>query len=278
MRYVATIGFFDGVHLGHRFLLDNLKKTACAEGLGAAVVTFASHPKLTLQGSSPLLLTTYEERIDRLKAVGVDEIFCFDFSVVRDMTAQEFMTLLHERCDVDLLLMGYDHRFGSDGITDLHDYQRLGAAIGMGVKQIVCADIGDVSSTKIRCALREGRVEDANRMLGYSYALIGKVVHGRGLGAQLGFPTANIDIPADKLIPRSGVYKAHVAEHEAILNIGTNPTVNGDRLTIEVHLIDCHIDLYDQTISVSLLHYLREDKKFATLDELKRQIQQDIIS
>lgn len=278
MRYAATIGFFDGVHVGHQFLLKQLKQVASSEGLGAAIITFSSHPKLSLQGISPCLLSTFDERVEHMKAMEIDEIFCFDFAVIRDMKAGEFMSLLYEKCGVELLLMGYDHRFGSDCLAEFEDYQRQGAAIGMGVRKVVCADVGNISSTKIRCALKEGRIEDANRMLGYEYTLTGKVVHGRGLGTQLGFPTANIEVPSDKLIPCSGVYSAMAGDNKAILNIGKNPTVDGKEITVEVHLIGTKKDLYDQTISVSLLHYLREEKKFATLDELKWQIQQDILN
>lgn len=278
MRYAATIGFFDGVHVGHQFLIEQLKQIAGSEGLGTAIVTFSSHPKLVLQGTSPCLLTTYEERVEHLKSMGLNEIFCFDFSLVQEMKAKEFMQLLHERCDIDLLIMGYDHRFGSDCLSDFDDYKRQGAALGLGVRQIACAEVGNISSTKIRHALEEGRVEDANRMLGYVYSLTGKVVHGRGIGTKLGFPTANLEIAKDKLIPCSGVYSALVGQNKAILNIGTNPTVDGEDITVEVHLIDCSEDLYGQTLSVELIRYLRTEKKFATLDELKWQIQQDILN
>ncbi len=288
MGYAATIGFFDGVHKGHRFLLGELHRVAAEEGLQSAVITFDEHPetvlgrnlKTSLQPSTEEredkpLLTTPEERAALLKETGIDEIFLFRFDVIRQMTAAEFMAVLHERCGVEVLLMGYDHRFGSDRLTNIADYAALGQSVGIAVVPVAEAPGGTVSSSKIRKALLAGDITAANAMLGYAYTLSGTVVHGNGLGHTIGFPTANIQPAACKLIPAAGVYAAE----GALVNIGTNPTVGNDHVTIEAYFPDYHgADLYGQTVSLRLLRRIREERKFASLDELKNQIQSDLES
>ena len=301
MAYSATIGFFDGVHIGHRYLIDQLLQTAQTNGTSSAIITFATHPRLLTKGEQPPLLTTYDERIELLRQTGVKQIFCFDFAVVKDMTAKEFMQVLVSQCQVTTLLMGYDHRFGASGhsgclehsnISSGHfdHYQQLGAEVGLEVLQVGQAPQGAVSSTQIRRALEEGRIAQANEMLGYAYSLSGEVVHGRHIGTDLGFPTANIEVPADKLLPRAGVYKVIVEiagegeinikdggeEWKAILNIGTNPTISeGNQTTIEVHIPYYEKDMYGQTLTIRFLQYLREEKRFDNLDALKAQIEND---
>ena len=282
MAYVATIGFLDGVHLGHQFLLTSLRREASQRALKAAVITFEQHPRKVLQGASPALLTTYSERTDLLKQQSLDEIYVFQFDVVRDMTSSEFLHLLRERCDVRVLLMGYDHQFGSDGHKSLAEYQSLGKEAGVEVLPITQAPEGDVSSSKIRRLLLTGDVCQANAMLGRPYRVQGTVVHGRGLGRQIGFPTANICVDnKDKLIPKDGVYAVQVTTadgcpRKAVLNIGTNPTVGGSERTLEVHIPDFSGDLYGQPIIVNLVRYIREECKFKSTDTLRKQIQQDL--
>lgn len=284
MAYVATIGFFDGVHVGHQFLLSSLRQQAAQRAMKAAVVTFEEHPRSVLYGISPALLTTYEERTALLKQQSLDEIYVFQFDVVRDMTSSEFLHLLRERCDVRVLLMGYDHQFGSDGKKTMTEYQRLGEEAGVEVLPITQAPEGDVSSSKIRRLLLTGDVCQANAMLGRPYRVQGTVVHGRGLGRQIGFPTANICVDnKDKLIPKDGVYSVQVTtadgtSHKALLNIGTNPTVGGSERTLEVHIPDFSGDLYGQPITVEFARYIREEHKFTSVDTLRKQIQQDLNS
>lgn len=295
MAYSATIGFFDGVHIGHRYLIDQLLQTAQTNGTSSAIITFATHPRLLTKGEQPPLLTTYDERIELLRQTGVKQIFCFDFAVVKDMTAKEFMQVLVSQCQVTTLLMGYDHRFGASGQCLEHSdknnandnvnanvngasehsntssmnfdqYQQLGTEVGLEVLQIGQSPQGAVSSTQIRRALEEGRIAQANEMLGYAYSLSGEVVHGHHIGTDLGFPTANIQVAKEKLLPKHGVYIGRLrgasgasehtdissgaseqclehtnsaSEHSDIrvlVNIGTNPTFGKNETTVEVHI------------------------------------------
>lgn len=278
IRYVATIGFFDGVHAGHRYLIERLREEAAARSMQSAVITFEQHPKLSLTGQSPDLLTTFDERIALLKAQHLDEIYCFQFEVVKRMTAREFMHILHKQCQVNVLLMGYDHHFGSDHLASIDDYIRMGKQVGLTVLPQHQAPEGDVSSTKIRCAILSGDMPTATQMLGTPYSLTGTVVHGRHIGHTIGFPTANLSVASEKLIPASGVYAAQVNGKDAILNIGNNPTVGNSEQSIELHIPNFSGDLYNQTLTVSILRRIRDEKKFATLDELKQQILLDIES
>lgn len=303
MAYCATIGFFDGVHAGHRYLISRLREEANRRGLDSAILTFEQHPETILCGTPKPLLTTFEERTALLKAEGVTEIFCFNFEVIQMMTAEEFMRILVGNCGVSVLLMGYDHHFGSDHLSSFADYQAAAARVGLTILPIEQAPEGDVSSSKIRRALQRGAIESANIMLGYPYTLTGVVVHGRGLGRTLGFPTANLSLPADKILPANGVYAVECliansvdpkrealngealkqsvgllnSPHSGLLNIGTNPTVGNDQVSLEVHIPDFEGDLYDTTMTIHLLRYLREEKRFDTLDALKDQIRQDLL-
>ena len=245
--------------MGHQYLLAALRRVASERGLKSAVLTLDVHPQAVLAGVAQQLLTTVDERTELLKQNGIDEVFLFRFDVIRQLTALEFMRLIHERCAVDTLLMGYDHRFGSD----------------LGVELVAVSETPDieVSSSKIRTALLAGDIEQANAMLGYPYSLTGTVVRGNGIGHTIGFPTANIEPDACKLVPKVGVYAAE----GALVNIGTNPTVGNERVTIEAYLPDYKgRDFYGQTLTLRFTKRIRDEKKFASLDELKAQIQKDL--
>ena len=207
---VATIGVFDGVHRGHRLLFEQLQSLAHAEGLQSVIYTFRQHPLEVLRGQAPAMLTTLEERVAMLRQFA--EVRLLDFREVQHLTAEDFMHRLHDEDGVQTLLMGYDHRFGSDRLTDFADYQRLAARVGLHVHHATeCLDEGlPVSSSRIRKLIEQGQIEDANRLLGYPYAISGMVVHGNGIGSTLGFPTANISYSPSKLLPLSGVYSATV--------------------------------------------------------------------
>lgn len=277
MHYAATIGFFDGVHLGHQYLLSQLKEEAAKRGLQSAIITFDVHPQQVLKGASPLLLTTYNERVTRLRFTGVDEIFCFNFDLIHTLSADEFAQLLHDRCGVDVLLMGYDHHFGC---TTLNSTLARGASTTLNStlsslnSELEVVRLNElpgeqhISSTEIRKALSEGRIVEANEMLGYAYTLMGKVVHGKAVGRTIGFPTANIEVEKDKLIPAAGVYSAEWENRKVLLNIND---------TIEMHIPHFEGDLYDQTIAVELIARIRGEKHFDTLEELKTQIQNDLL-
>lgn len=316
--YVATIGFFDGVHLGHQFLLRQLWSTAEAEHLQSAIVTFNQHPQTVLSGTDMPLLTPYSERVDLLKQFGTNQIFAFNFEAVHQLSAEEFLRLLHTQCGVDMLLLGYDQHFGADGLRAFADYEAAGVRAGVQVRLMQPAppfgmEVNGVfspfrmadgspmpapSSSAIRNALLSGDIATANILLGRPYALTGLVVEGRQLGRELGFPTANLLLQPGKLIPAAGVYHCRVSfppskylkplfdERDALLNIGTNPTVqnaqsptcspaDGD-LSLEVHIPGFEGNLYNRKLQVQLVRYLRPEQTFPTLDALREQIALDL--
>lgn len=311
MAYSATIGFFDGVHIGHRYLIDQLLQTAQTNGTSSAIITFATHPRLLTKGEQPPLLTTYDERIELLRQTGVKQIFCFDFAVVKDMTAKEFMQVLVSQCQVTTLLMGYDHRFGASeqclehsntSSMNFDQYRQLGTEVGLEVLQIGQSPQGAVSSTQIRRALEEGRIAQANEMLGYAYSLSGEVVHGHHIGTDLGFPTANIQVAKEKLLPKHGVYigrlrgasgASGVSGHSDIrvlVNIGTNPTFGKNETTVEVHIPNWglrgaskhtnneneRLELYGEHLTVELTTFVRDEQRFDSPEALQAQIQKDL--
>ena len=283
MEYAATIGFFDGVHCGHLYLLSQLRQQAARSGVGAMAVTFRQHPRQIITGVNVPLLTSEKERISLLQRQ-VESVTELDFASVRNLSAEEFLRFLRSDYGVRILLMGYDHHFGSDRLSSPADYVACGKRAGVEVLTVPQAPEGAVSSSKIRKALEEGDVMSAGTMLGRPYSIEGEVVHGRGLGRTLGFPTANLQ-PAEPcmLIPRNGVYAAEVVSGKriwrAVVNIGTNPTIGNNRQTIEAHLIDYEGEsLYGSTLVLRFLRRLREERRFDSLDSLRRQIESDILS
>ena len=280
MPKIATIGFFDGVHRGHRFLFAQLQEHAKLLHLSPVIYTFSEHPKQLLTGQSPAMLTTNVERETLLRAYG--EVCFLDFSAVQHLTAEQFMCYLHDEQDVDALVIGYDHHFGSDRLKGFAEYEKIARTIGLHVERAheCLVDSLPVSSSRIRKLLAAAQIDQVNRLLGYTYSISGVVEHGNAIGTTLGFPTANIRLNSAKQLPASGVYsvvaQVNGVEYKALANIGTNPTVGNDHLSLEVHLLDFQGDLYDQPLTISFLHFLREEKKFASLDELKKQIAEDV--
>lgn len=284
MSMIATIGFFDGVHCGHRYLLSELRREARALALEPLIVTFRQHPREILHSDFvPRLLMTPDERLAMLLAQGIRQVRMLDFAAIQHWNKERFLTYLHNELDVTALLLGYDHRFGSDGNSDYENYQA--AAVKTGVRLLRSTQHKEagqhVSSTEIRRLLSEGDIEAANRLLGYPYRMEGHIISGKQIGRTIGFPTANIALPdIHKLIPKSGVYAVEVVlngiTHKGLLNIGTNPTVGGMEQTLEVHVLDFDGDLYGKPICVYLHRYLRPEQKFDSLEALKRQIVQDI--
>ena len=249
---IATIGYFDGVHRGHRYLFEQLRQLGAARGLVPAIYTFREHPKEVLCGVRPPLLTTPNERFRLLEGEG--ELHVLSFAEIRRLTAAEFMQRLHAE-GVQSLLMGYDHHFGADQLTDFRDYARIGRETGIEVlpaNELPEEIVGHVSSSAIRRALLAGDVESANRMLGYTYSIRGRVVRGNAIGRTIGFPTANIDYAAEKLLPPAGVYagRCRVAEHDypTLVNIGTNPTVGNRSTTAEGYMLGVAGDVYGQQL------------------------------
>ncbi len=279
--------------------MQQLCLRAHERGLRPLVVTFEQHPSKVLSSDyTPRLLNTYSERIARLQRVlselpfGADaEVAVLNFSEVYRLEAQSFIALLYAQYDVRAILMGYDHRFGSDCLSDKQDYLDAAKPTGMEIlflpqfcPQVSFAEDGlpqHVSSTDIRTLLRAGRVGEANELLGYPYSLQGVVVHGNGIGRQIGFPTANISLSDPyKLLPEAGVYTGQVqidAEtRPALINIGTNPTVGNHRQTVEVHIPAFDRDIYNKEIQVTFTARLRDERKFDSLEALRTQIQHDL--
>ena len=284
MSKVATIGFFDGVHLGHNYLLEQLKTEAQQRGMQSVVVTFANHPRLFFDPNCALKqLTLSDEKVNLLKQKGVDEVVMLQFDdKLSKLTSREFMQLLVENYGVKVLLMGYDHRFGSDRSTSFDEYIAYGKQLGLDIKR--CDGFSEsevmVSSSKVRRALELWDIPLANKFLGYKYFVKGRVVEGQKIGRQIGFPTANLQVDSLKLIPSDGVYVVEVVvrgkEYRGVLNIGTRPTVSGDKRTIEVHIIGYEgVELYGDELELRFLRFLRHEQRFSSLEDLREQIRKD---
>lgn len=277
----AVIGNFDGVHRGHLHLIDYLKAEAAKLHLQPVVITFSSHSlQLINVQNAPKLLTLPCRRNSLLQACNV-EVIELDFSPeLRAMSAEEFLGFIRREFQVELLIMGFNNRIGSDRISAL-DPQMATAALRARVRVLIAPEFGDesVSSSTIREALADGDVEKAARLLGRPYAIEGVVVTGRQLGRTLGFPTANILPDARTLIPAPGVYMAKTLDHKAVVNIGHRPTVEGRDdapLSIEAYLLDFKGDLYGQTLCLEFFHKIRGEKCFSSFDELKQAIASDV--
>ena len=282
---MVTIGTFDGVHLGHQKIITQITAAARDKDCDSLVLTFFPHPRMVLQeGTEMKQLNTIEEKTMLLEQLGVDHLVIHPFDkAFSRMTAEEFVkVVLVDTFRLKKIIIGYDHRFGRNRTADINDLITFGETYEFEVAQISAEELNDVSisSTKIRTALNEGNIELANNYLGYPYAVTGEVVKGQQLGRTIGYPTANISVREDyKLIPQNGVYvvKSTIQGKTVfgMMNIGNRPTVNGTSQTIEVHFLDFEQDLYNQTISVSLLKRLRSEQKFPSLDALKTQLLQD---
>ena len=286
---IATIGFFDGVHIGHCHLINMLKKVARERGVEACVITFDRHPRQVVQPEwCPEMLTTLEEKTQLLEATGIDrcEVLHFDREMA-NQSAHDFMLhTLKEKLGVSILVTGYDNRFGHNRSEGFEDYVRYGKEIGIEVikGEELTDGSNNVSSSSIRRMLKEGRIEDATRCLGREYKLTGTVVGGEHIGRTIGFPTANIR-PDDssKLIPANGVYAVDVwsqagdiNRERAMLNIGTRPTFNGTATTIEVHIPHFAGNLYGSTLSIAFLRKIREERKFDSPEALVEQLNKDL--
>lgn len=282
---VATIGFFDGVHLGHRFLINQVKAAAAQTGWQSSIITFPVHPRQVIQSEfQPQLLSSPEEKIELLAATGIDNCILLPFTRELSMlTAREFMQLLYTRYNVRMLVIGYDHRFGHNRTETFEDYCRYGKELGIHIMQATAytQEQDKVSSSAIRRALQTGDIRTATKFLGYPYFLEGTVVDGYKVGRKIGFPTANlqVDFP-NKLIPSVGVYAVWVSvggkQWKGMLNIGHRPTLNnGTNLSIEVHILDFEGDIYRQKMRIEFIDFLRPETKFSSVDELIEQMKKD---
>lgn len=284
-KTILTLGTFDGVHIGHKKILERITQNTENGKYESLVLTFFPHPRMVLQEKSEIkLLNTISEKTKLLESTGIENLVIhpFDESFSR-LTAEEFVhSILVDQFHIQKIIIGHDHRFGRNRTANIDHLIAFGTEYGFEVEQISAEEIQDVSvsSTKIRKALNEGYMDLANEYLGYDYFLSGEIVKGKQLGRTIGFPTANIQIEEEyKLIPKNGVYVVRTLIDEkqvfGMMNIGFNPTVNGQQQTIEVNLFDFDADIYGRKIEVSLLQYLREEQKFGSIDLLKTQLNQD---
>ncbi len=281
----ATIGFFDGVHKGHQYMISRLIADARAHGLRSAVVTFRQHPRQVLQQDYiPQLLTLHDRKEQLLRGTGIDEVVMLDFTLpLSRLTAREFMLMLKEKAHVRRLLIGYDHRFGHNRSEGFDDYKRYGGEIGI---EVVANDAfsengTNISSSVIRKLVSAGDVALAGEYLGYRYGFKGVVIHGMGEGKRIGFPTANMSIAKEQLVPKHGVYAVEVqvdgedGKYLGMMNIGCRPTYGTFGESLEVNILDFDSDIYGREISVSFLGRLRDERKFDSIEDLVRQLRSD---
>lgn len=285
-KTVFTLGTFDGVHIGHKKIIERLLNSS-SDNEQSLVLTFFPHPRMVLQKESDIkLLNTIAERTQLLEKAGLQNLIIhpFDQDFSR-LTAEEFVKkILVDVFNIKKIIIGHDHRFGRNRTANIDDLILYGKEYGFEVEQISAQEIDEVSisSTKIRNALNEGKIALANEYLGYNYYFSGTVVHGKKLGRTIGFPTANLKIEESyKLIPAIGVYAVKcLVENQTIngmLNIGTNPTVQGQGISIEVHLFDFNGDIYDKKITIELIKRIRDEQKFSSVENLKLQLEKDKI-
>lgn len=284
---VATIGFFDGVHRGHQYLIRQLVEKAHSQELEATVITFDEHPRKVLQSDyQPESLSTLDSKLLLLSRTDIDNVVVLHFDKeMASLSAKEFMSkVLCNQLSVKSLFIGYDHRFGRNREETFDDYVRYGREMNMEVVRNDAFQLDgiNVSSSVIRSFLREGEVELANMCLGYPYTIVGRVVNGFHEGRKLGFPTANIDIShLCQMIPAAGVYAVKVRLEQGMemkwgmMNIGTRPTFGGKRTTIETHIFHFDGDIYGQLLLVSFVHRIRGERKFESPEELAEQLRED---
>ncbi|WP_409417666.1 bifunctional riboflavin kinase/FAD synthetase [Flavobacterium sp. PS2] len=284
-KTILTLGTFDGVHIGHKKILEKITQNTQDGKYESLVLTFFPHPRMVLQEKSEIkLLNTIAEKTKLLENTGIENLVIHPFNEsFSRLTAEDFVSsILVNQFHIQKIIIGHDHRFGRNRTADINDLIAFGEQYGFEVEQISAQEIKDVSvsSTKIRKALTDGDMNLANEYLGYDYFLTGTVVKGKQLGRTIGFPTANLKIEEEyKLIPKNGVYIVKSIINKKVvygmMNIGFNPTVGGQAQSIEIHFLDFDEDIYDLEISVSLLQYIREEQKFGSFDFLKEQLKKD---
>lgn len=282
---VATIGFFDGVHRGHRFLINQVKEVAAKDGLCAALITFPIHPRQVMQTTyHPQLLSSPQEKLELLEATGVD--YCILLAFTHELSllsAREFMQLLRDKFNIRSLVIGYDHRFGHNRSEGFEDYCRYGKELGIYIERARAYTDGAnrISSSVIRQLLKEGDVSCAAQFLGYNYYLDGTVIDGYKVGRKIGFPTANLQVNCpEKLIPAEGVYAVYVyvegKKWAGMLNIGHRPTINnGKDLSIEVNILHFNDNIYHREMRIEFVKFLRPEEKYDSIDALIAQMHKD---
>ena len=283
---VITIGTFDGVHLGHQAIFQKMRKEAHKIGGQTVVITFYPHPRLVLYQDSVHLkfINTQQKKIERLESAGIDHLIIIPFThEFSRNTSEEFIAhYVMKYVQPEKIIIGYDHHFGKNREGNIKLLNSIKDKYHFKVEQVSPYFVEDipVSSTRIRKLLHEGNVMKANCLLGYEYAITGKVVYGNGIGHGLGFPTANIEIASEyKLIAANGVYACRIlidhTIYKGMSNIGVRPTINHGELTIEVNIFDFNKDIYGKTIMIQFVDRLRDEQKFKDLEALKEQLRKD---
>lgn len=281
---VLSLGMFDGVHLGHISIINLLKFIAKEKSFVTALLSFWPHPRKVFSPNDDLkLLNTLDEKLYLLEKTNLDVVFLKSFDEnFRNLTGEEFVRqILIEKLNVKHIIIGHDHVFGKNKSGNFELLQKLSQELDFEVQQLDAVKEGDfnISSTKIRNCLTNGNISGANKMLGYHYSVSGKVIEGKKLGRTIGYPTANIEVDELKLLPKKGAYIVEVFVknqfYKGMLSIGTNPTVNGDKLTVEVYILDFNEDIYGEKITVKFRDFLHEEIKFESLEKLIERLDED---
>lgn len=284
---VLTVGTFDGVHLGHQFILAELKKRAGRRGAQSTLVTFRPHPQLVLKSSNKpnlKILTTVEEKISILKAIDIDRVVVIQFTKeFSNTTSNDFVqNILFNNIGFSEIVIGHDHAFGKNRAGNIRTLKMLGVKLGFTIDELPAYTVNGVvvSSSKIRELLKEGKIKEANKLLGHNYLFSGKVVKGDGRGTHLQFPTANVrPLSEVKLMPPDGVYAVFVylegGKYKGMMNIGVRPTFGTMQHTIEIHILDFTQDIYNEILTVEFVDRIRSEIPFSNSDELVNQLEND---
>ncbi|MDG1219672.1 MAG: bifunctional riboflavin kinase/FAD synthetase [Flavobacteriaceae bacterium] len=285
---VITIGTFDGVHIGHKKIINQLTSISSQNNLISILLSFFPHPKMVLQNDNELkLINTIQEKEGLLNSLNLDYLIIKEFTKeFSRLSALEFVRdILVNKLNAKHIIIGYDHHFGRNRTANIEQLKEFGELYDFKVTEILAQDIDDIaiSSTKIRKALINGEITLANKFLGYNFFFSGNVVHGNNIGKTISFPTANIKIDAPyKLVPKNGVYIVKTTIDNQItfgmMNIGYNPTFNGKQKSIEIHFINFNKNIYDKTLTIEMILRIRNEIKFNTVDDLKKQLEQDKLS
>lgn len=283
----VTVGSFDGLHLGHQQIIEELLKSARLNSLASVLMTFDPHPQNVLsRGKSSLpMLTSTEEKLEIIRDLGVDNVVIIPFTrKFASLSPKQFVVeILLAKAKMAMMIVGFNHHFGKNRAAGYRELKALGQQLGFSASKVepLYKNQQIISSTAIRNMLQNGRITEANQYLGRGYSLSGKVVPGDARGRKIGFPTANLQLPdSDKLTPAAGVYAVDVklsngVLHKGMMNIGVRPTFDIDVLTLEVHLFSFEADLYGQTLQVFFKQFVRHEKKFSGIDALKTQLLED---
>ena len=285
---VITIGTFDGVHIGHKKIINQLTSISSKNNLISILLSFFPHPKMVLQNDKELkLINTIQEKEGLLNSLNLDYLIIKEFTKeFSRLSALEFVRdILVNKLNAKHIIIGYDHHFGRNRTANIEQLKEFGELYDFKVTEILAQDIDDIaiSSTKIRKALINGEITLANKFLGYNFFFSGNVVHGNNIGKTISFPTANIKIDAPyKLVPKNGVYIVKTTIENQItfgmMNIGYNPTFNGKQKSIEIHFINFNKNIYDKTLTIEMILRIRNEIKLNTVDDLKKQPERDKLS